>query len=171
MANEWDFSQQGAEFDAQTVEPQGTFEALPAGEYEAVIIDTEQRDTKTGGKYLWLKLEVLAGQHKGRHLHDNLNLVNASTKAVEIARATLSSICRAVGVMTPKSSAELRNKPLIVKLGVERSEQYGEQNKIKAYKPIGEGKPIQLQPIPKVGTPEFDAEAERMARGGGDIPF
>jgi len=163
MANEWDFSQQGSEFDAQTVEPQGTFEALPPGEYEAVIIDTEQRDTKDGnGKYLWLKLEIVSENGKGRHLHDNLNLVNASTKAVEIARATLSSICRAVGVMTPKSSAELRNKPLMVKRGVEESAQYGKQNRIKGYKACG---------IAKIGTPQFTAQAEQAAMGDGSIPF
>jgi hypothetical protein len=78
---------------------------------------------------------VLGGQYQNKHLFDRLNLQNASDQAVQIARGTLSAICRAVGVMTPKDSSELHNKPLRVKVTVKKSDDYGEQNEVKAYKP------------------------------------
>ena len=59
-----------------------------------------------------LTFEVLDGPHKGRLLWARLNLDNPNATAVQIARAELSAICRAVGVMAPKDSAELHNLPL-----------------------------------------------------------
>jgi len=122
-------------FDANTIEPQ-SFDVLPAGEYEACIVGSIIQATKNGdGKYLALELQVTGGEHNGRKLFDRLNMWNPSPKAVEIAKATLSAICRAVGVLTPNDSSELHNKPLRVKVSVTRDPQYGDKNEIKAYRP------------------------------------
>ena len=127
-------------FDATQVEPQGDRSVLPAGKYRAVIIDSEERPTKAGtGKYLQLTIEVVDGEHKGRRVWDRLNLVNPNAKAVEIARSTLASICRAVGVMQPKDSVELHNIPLIVRVAVRKREDNGEEtNEVKGYQPISQ---------------------------------
>ena len=136
-------------FDAQSVEP-SQFDALPAGEYEACIVESEMKTTTAGtGKYLKLKLQVLSGPAQNRVLFDNLNLFNQSEKATQIARGTLSALCRAVGVLTPKDSSELHNKPLLVKIVVEKSEEYGEQNRVKAYKP----RHVQPQTAPTPAAP------------------
>lgn len=125
----------GFQFDANTVEPNG-FDVLSAGDYEVCIVGSEMKATANGnGKYLKLKLQVLSGPAQNRILFDNLNLFNASDKAVQIAKGTLSSICRAVGVLTPSDSSELHNKPLLAKVVVEKSDEYGEQNRVKGYKP------------------------------------
>lgn len=126
-------------FDATQVAP-NSFDVLPAGEYEAIIVASEVKATSTGGKMLKLELQILNGEFQNRKVWDNINLWNASDKAVQIARGTLSAICRAVGVMTPKDSAELHNKPLRIKVAVRKSEEYGEQNQIKAYTPRHNGK-------------------------------
>jgi len=53
---------------------------------------------------------------------------------VEIAQRSLSSICRAIGVNSPKDSAELRDKPMMVKLAVKPADgQYGASNEVKGY--------------------------------------
>ena len=122
-------------FNAETVEPNVAFEPLPAGEYQAAIINSEMTPTKNGqGKYLMLELEILDKRYAGRKVWDRLNLINANDKAVEIAKATLSSICRAVGVLTPGDSSDLHGRPLVIKLIVSSDPQYGDRNEVKGYR-------------------------------------
>jgi len=130
-------------FDAGKVEPQSSFDTLPAGWYEAYIADSEMKPTKNGnGKYLQLELEIMGGQYSGRKVWDRLNLINPNDRAVEIAKATLSSICRAVGVMTPGDSSDLHSRPLMIKLAVTKDDQYGERNEVKGYEKKDGSKPV-----------------------------
>ena len=123
-------------FNAAEVEPNSAFSPLPAGEYQAIISESEMKPTKNGlGKYLELKLQILNGQHQNRTLFDRLNLVNKNDVAVQIAKGTLSSICRAVGVLTPNDSAELHNKPMGIVVKIRADQNGNPQNEIKGYKP------------------------------------
>lgn len=122
-------------YNANDYEPQ-SFDILPAGVYDVAIVASQKKPTAKGdGAYLELQLQVLNGQYQNRKLFDRLNIWNPNDKAQQIARGTMSAICRAVGVMTPNDSAELHDKPLKVKVAVRKSDQYGEQNDIKAYMP------------------------------------
>lgn len=123
-------------FDANTVEPHESFDPVPAGEYLCIITASEQKPTKSGnGSFLELVFEVIEGPFKGRKLWDRLNLVNPNELAVKIAQATLSAICRAVGVMQPKDSCELHDIPLVCKVRVEKRADSDEPaNTIKGYR-------------------------------------
>jgi hypothetical protein len=102
-------------FDANQVEPSSNFEPIPAGKYLAAIIESAMKATKAGtGTYLALTFQILEGLYKGRLLWARLNLDNPKAQAVEIARAELSAICRAVGVLAPNDSVELHNLPLVI---------------------------------------------------------
>jgi len=128
-------------FDANNVEP-NSFDLIPVGEYDAVIVKSEVKKTNDGtGRYLNLQLQILNGPYQNRTLFDLLNLWNKNDKAQQIAKGTLSAICRAVNVLTPKDTSELHNKPLRVSVGVQKgSGDYPEdKNKIKAYKPRQSG--------------------------------
>lgn len=122
-------------FDANNVEPNKGFDVLPADDYTAIIESSEMKNTKDGnGKYLKLSFQIIEGEFSGRKLWTNLNIVNDNPKAVEIAKADLSAICRAVGVMTPKDSNELHNKPLTIKVVCKKRKDNGEmENKIDKY--------------------------------------
>lgn len=122
-------------FDANTVEPNASFDPLPADWYTVVITGSEEKPTKAKtGSFLELKMEVIEGDYKGRLLFDRLNLNNPNQTAVDIAQATLSSICRAVGVMMPKDSSDLHDRPLSVKVQVKPADgQYAASNEVKAY--------------------------------------
>lgn len=123
-------------FDASKVDPNAGFPVLPAGDYDVVLVKSDKKATKDGnGAYLNLEFQILSGPHQNQRLFEMLNLWNKSEKAVQIARGTLSEICRAVGVLTPKDSSELHGKPLRAKVVITKSDQYGDQNKIKSYKP------------------------------------
>ena len=149
------------DFNAGDEEPAtgGEFEALPAGEYEVVIVESTEKVTKAGtGKYLELQMQVLRpAKHDGRFVWDRLNLINPSEKAVEIARGTLSAICRAVGVLTPKDSAELHNRPLVARV-TRRDYEGATRNEVKSYR--------------KSAVAELEAAVqETKAETADDIPF
>jgi len=126
-----------SDFDART-EPESSFEPLPAGEYKSVAVNSEMKQTSTGGEMLSMRFEVLDGQYKGRVLFANFNMRNKSADAVRIARSEFASLCRAANVFNPRDSAELHNKPVVLTVGMEKRKDTGElQNRIKAYSQIG----------------------------------
>lgn len=134
-------------FNANDVDPASDFEPIPAGQYPAVIVESEVKPTRTGtGNYLQLTFEIIDGPHKGRLLWSRLNLDNPNATAVKIARAELSAICRAVGVMAPNDSVELHDLPLVISVKCRKRSDTSEiTNEIKGYlKKEGlSGKPVQ----------------------------
>ena len=143
-------------FDAGSVEPREPMEVLPAGDYLCHITESEMKDTKAGnGQYLQLTLEVLEGEFATRKLWERLNLVNPNQTAVDIAQRTLSSICRAAGVMNIIDSEDLHYKPMMVKVKVKPARgDYDASNEIKGYAPPPSGSSPAASP-----------------RGGGSTPF
>lgn len=135
------------DFDANEVEPTTDFEPIPAGKYVAVITESAVKPTKSGtGSYLQFTFQIIEGEHKGRLLWVRLNLENPNDTAVKIARAELSAICRAVGVMTPNDSIELHDLPLAISVKCKKRQDTGEiQNEIRGYekKESLAGKPLQ----------------------------
>lgn len=126
-------------FDANTVEPTTEFDPVPAGKYLAVITESEFKPTKSGnGSYLELTFEILDGHYKGRKLWSRLNLDNPNDTAVKIARAELSAVCRAVGVMSPNDSVELHNLPLTISVRCKKRADTGDiTNEIRGYEKKG----------------------------------
>ena len=123
------------DFDASSVQPLDVYEAIPAGEYEAVITDSEMKANKSNtGMFLELKTEIISGDYLGRKLTARLNLKNPSVKAVEMAKRELSSICHAVGVLQPRDSAELHNLPLVIKVKLIKREDDTSSNEIAGWK-------------------------------------
>lgn len=122
-------------FNANEVEPAVGFDPIPAGKYLAIISESEMKPTKSGaGQFLQFTFQVIEGEHKGRLLWARLNLDNPNTTTVKIARAELSAICRAVGVMAPKDSIELHNIPVAITVGHKKRDDTGElTNVIKGY--------------------------------------
>jgi hypothetical protein len=139
-------------FDANQVEPSADFEPLPAGKYPAVIIESEMKANKAGtGHYLQLTFEVIDGTFKGRRVWARLNLDNPNAQAVQIARAELSAVCRAVGVLAPNDSADLHNLPLVITVKCRKREDTGEiANEIKGYakKEASAGPPPAANQVP-----------------------
>jgi hypothetical protein len=120
-------------FDASKVEPGGG--AIPKGEYQVVIVESDKVATKAGtGHLLKLKLQIVEGEYKGRTLTDRLNLWNQNEVASRIAQGTLSAICRAVNVLTPQGSEQLHHKQLTAVVDVRQLDE-GVANEVKGYKP------------------------------------
>src|SRR5690349_21272056 len=109
----------GQVFNAADVEPSQPRAPIPAGTYIAQIVQSEMRSARSGGQYLWLELDIIDGEFRGRKLWDQLNLVNSNAQAAEIAQRTLSAICHAVGQMTVQDSEQLHFKPMKVTVKVQ----------------------------------------------------
>lgn len=131
-----------AGFNADDVKPQESFEPVPAGWYKAFISDHETKRTNKGdGQYLELVWEITGPKFENRKVWDRLNLDNPNATAVEIAQASLSAICRAVGVVKPKSADDLVGKEIEIKIAVKPAKgEYGPSNEVKGYREVGAAK-------------------------------
>lgn len=144
-------------FNANNYEDFDSFPVIPAGEYLAAIVQSQEKPTKAGdgASFLELKFQILEGEHEGHPLWTRLNLKNPSREASQIAHRELATICRAVNVLTPTDSSELHDLPLLVTVAVEKRADTGaETNRIKGYHPKTAGKS-------KVGTPVAAAKADK----------
>lgn len=122
-------------FNAYDVDPSESREPIPAGWYKCLIVGSEEKMTKAQtGSYLQIEIQIVEGEHVSRKVWDRLNLKNPNTTAVEIAQRTLSSICHAVGVMTPRTSEDLHDIPFMAKIAVKPADgAYSASNEIKEY--------------------------------------
>jgi len=128
-------------FDARQVDPQQSFEPIPAGWYNMMIVESEMKPTSSGqGAYLQLSLKVVDGQYAGRQVFDRLNLQNQNPVAAEIAYKRLSAYCHATGVIQVQDSQQLHGIPLKARVSVrtDSTGQYDPSNEIKAVKHINE---------------------------------
>ncbi len=123
-------------FNAQGVDTTSQFDAIPAGDYEAMVTASQSKTTKDGaGSFLELTLEIQNGQFQGRRLWDRLNLQNKNPKAVEIAQKQLAMLCHATGVIQVNDSEQLHNRPIVVKVSAKHDDYSGEmRNEVKGYK-------------------------------------
>jgi len=145
------------DFDANQVEPTTPFDPVPAGKYLAVITESQMKPTKARtGEFLELTLQIIDGQYQGRKLWARLNLNNPNETAVKIARAELSAICRAVGVLQPKDSVELHNLPMVITVKSKKRTDTGDlTNEIKGFAKREAAQGVPQQAAPNDTTPPW----------------
>ena len=136
-------------FDATNHETLGTYDALPAGWYNAAIDASEMKATKDGtGAYLQLSFKILDGFANGRKVFARLNLQNSNPTAQEIAYKTLSSIMHATGQLRINDSQELHAIPMKIKLKVRAGdEKYEASNDITAYDNVNSNHEMAQAPV------------------------
>ncbi len=119
-------------------EEQKPVDLVPAGWYDAVIVESEVKPNSKGtGKLLALTWQVLSGSHKNARLKNSLNIKHNDQQTAEIAKRELGYIRHATGVSTPNDSTELHNKPcsinVVVREYTRKDGTVGHTNDIKAY--------------------------------------
>lgn len=144
-------------FDSTGFDTTSQFDAIPAGDYEAIVTASEMKATKDGtGQYLELTSEIQSGQYQGRRLWDRLNLQNKNPKAVEIAQKQLAQLCHATGVLQVQNSEQLHNRPFVMKVAVRNDPERGPSNEIKGYKAKAASNAPAFQ-APRVAAPAAPA--------------
>ena len=107
------------DIDMSNVEAETVRGAVPAGEYQAIIVDSGDKSPKSGGApYLELVLQIVDPEYKGRKVWDRLNLRHTNPQTVLIAKQRLKAIMDAVGVARVSDSQQLHNRQLTVTLDV-----------------------------------------------------
>lgn len=130
----------GGQFLGRNVAPDEGRDPIPAGEYLAMIVDSDMKSTKDGrGQYLELVHQIVDGPFKGRKVWARLNLVNANQQTATIAQAQLSAITHALGLQdTPISdSQQLHNRPLVIRVTFEKADgqkRTSDSNDVKGWK-------------------------------------
>jgi|TARA_R110000824_G_C15052112_1_gene661556 hypothetical protein len=150
-------------FNAATVAPsENEFSVIPAGMYNATITGSDQVVAKSGnGEYLKLEFTIIDGPAANRKIWSILNLWNTNVTAVDIAQRDLAAICTAVNLPGAGDSVELHNKPLQIRVGIRRSEEWGDQNDIKGYSAVSG--PVMAATAPTAPAAPTAAPAEPAA--------
>jgi len=132
-------------FNADVIEPIGSFKPIPVGDYLAMITkielkDSKAREDKPSSKYQQLEFKLIGdGPYKNRIVWD---ILSHSEKAQEFTQRKISGMCRAVGLHHISDTDELKNKPMIISLGIQKGEGgYDDKNNIKEYK-TADGKSV-----------------------------
>lgn len=123
------------EFDPSAVEP-GTFDALPAGDVIAQIVESNVNLAKSGnGKVLAFTWEITEGDLTNRKFWQYLNYQHTNATAQIIGQQQLKAICEAVGIEGHLTDSEvLHNIPCRVRLGIDPKD--NSRNVVKSVKPL-----------------------------------
>lgn len=147
---------------ANTAENKDTLDdrsPIPAGTYVMAITRSEMKQNKAKtGYYLSAMFKVQEGEYKGRTVFVNLNLVNPSAVATEIAKKELNTICQACGLESVADSDELHGIPMAVTLRINenKNSDYPPQNEIVGYGPLNS-----VEDVPQVAKAERPPQPEK----------
>lgn len=127
-----------SDLDMRDVQAESVRQALPPGDYQAVVIDVQMKSPKAGGApMLELVLQVQRDPHPqfaNAKLWDRLNLRHTNPDVANIAKRRLKAIMDAVGLAEIRDSKQLLNRSLTVT--VVASEYNGKPtNDVKGYSP------------------------------------
>lgn len=138
------------------VKPAESRDPIPAGKYIGAIVESDIVGNKSNtGNILKLVWEVLDGQHKGRKVWSNLNIMHQNQTAQEIAQRELKSICDAVGFTSDlDDSAQLHNRPCVIAVKVTPAKDgYDAKNEISGYSPVSQQPPAFRAPAQAPAQP------------------
>ena len=126
-----------SDLDMNNVQAESIRQALPAGDYPAVIVESGMKVPKSGGAaMLELVLQVQGHpQFNGAKLWDRLNIRHAKLDVANIAKQRLKAIMDAVGLASISDSQQLHNRLLTVSVAVKPTDDGRLSNEVKGYSP------------------------------------
>ena len=116
-----------------------SFELIPAGWYNAELVDAEIKSAKSGnGEYLNLQFSLLDPPHVNRRVFVSLNLWNSNAQAVQIANQQRLELLHAVGKPNAQDTAEILGIPVQLRLTIreDRTGQYEPRNEVKGFRAV-----------------------------------
>jgi hypothetical protein len=132
MSEDFDFN-----IDLNTVEDTGgSFEPMPEGLYELQAESFEQKISKNKNTYISVQYRVTGENYNNRVVWENFTVTGANP-TVAISRIKAWYIATGRGPdelnLTRESLAEMMGQGFLAKIGIEKSEQYGDKNKIDSF--------------------------------------
>lgn len=126
------------DLDLSNVKDSGSFQPLPAGEYNLIVDEAEVKQTKAGtGEYINLKLKVLNGQYAERFIFTTFNFKNANKQAQDIGMSQLKGFLGAAGMNNQKLSnvVDMVGAKAVGVVKIKHDEQWGDKNVVSYFKP------------------------------------
>ena len=126
-------------------------ELVPNGRYVVQCIKMDRHWNDRGGFMMKAEFEIVEGDHAGRKVFDNFNVVNANETAQKIGREQLANLCDALDIskeFTDEIDLETVDdnwlesmfcfKAFNAKIGVQKSKdpQYSDRNSLGDYKAL-----------------------------------
>lgn len=148
--------------------PEAQFAPLPSGDYVAIIVASEMKDTKNGrGQYLELEHEIIEGASQGKKVWARLNLVNDNATAVTISNQHLAQIRHATGKLQVTDSQQLHDIPMVIRVEFQPAgpKREREGNEIREWKAV-DGAVPQSRPSAPAPVQQQPAAADPWKRAG-----
>lgn len=124
-------------FNSQNVEPQASFELLPAGWQRLQCVSCELKPTNAGdGSYLNFQWQVVGGEFNNRMVFDMIMYAHPKEQTVQIGHAKLSALCRAMGIGNLTSTELFVNRQVDGKVAVQKDKtgEYEDKNFVREFK-------------------------------------
>jgi len=132
------------------------FDNLPAGTYRVIVMDAEERDTKSGnGKYVSTTLEVTEGKQTGRKIFVNHNIVNPNAQAQSIGRSNFAKFITACGKVSITDPSDLMGNSLSLTTRLKKNRQGEVEVAVSKYEKVGAATAT-TAPVGRVNTPSAD---------------
>lgn len=159
-------------FDPASV-PAQNYDPIPAGWYKALVVQADVVPTKAGdGQRIKIEFEIVDGEHQGRKLFGNINIVNPNPKAQEIGLRELAELTRACGLVTVRDTSEFIDKVVLIKVSVRADAGREPDNDIKGYKAIGGAAPASTpRPAPVAPAVNPDPAPKAATTKKGAFPW
>lgn len=132
------------QFDASKVAPQERPGPIPAGVYNARIVESEVKALGSGnGEGIRLTWEVLDGPCANRKVFQRINYRHTNPVAERIGQSQLSAVCHATGVIQLQDTQQLHNRPCRIRVKIKKDQtgQYDDQNEISGVEGMGAAQP------------------------------
>jgi len=133
------------------------FAPIPAGEYQAMITDTEWKMAASGNEYLNVSCQVVGGNYDGRLFWIMLNLKHSKQNVAQIAMKELRNLIGSIGMESISDTSELEDKIFRCLLKVDDKTPEFVSNRVAKY-------------LPKEATATPQAPAQQQAPSG-DTPW
>jgi hypothetical protein len=154
------------------------FPALPEGWYVCEIPDPPKwkvsHKKPDAPSYLGVRLDIIEGKHVGRCFFVNLHLNAENEIARMLSEDLFEELLMAVGLDKLTHTDQLLGQPIKVLVKIKTSEEFGEQNEVKKFRPIStvtgdesEKKPDE-PPTPQSCVARGDGKLDDL---NDDIPF
>jgi len=107
---------------------------IPAGNYKAIIDDSNAYRKENGNVIIKLTFSIIDGNYSGKKIDEYLVIEQPSEQAKHIALGKLNKICLLFGITEQLDETTLlHNKPLSIRVGIKNDDKGNPQNRIFDY--------------------------------------
>lgn len=120
-------------YDCSGVKPGLDFEALPAGEYLAHIVESDVKESKSGEAMLIMSWMVTDGDYAGQRVFDSMMLTGKGSDFGKRKLVTIADVLDYPNPNNVEETEDLHGVPCLIEVGFGTGD-YKEKNQIKNYK-------------------------------------